>query len=83
MRYIIYVMTYPSHLKEIEQDGYYQKTVYRAVLERLDITGVEYEHSSMEGAIAEIHSKREKLKHLELTILPILQISYDGEIITL
>ena len=71
-------MIQPSHLKEIEPDGYYQKTIYRDVLQKLDITGVEEEHPTMESAVTEIHSKKELLKHLKMTIIPVLSVSWDG-----
>ncbi len=75
MKYVIYEMVQPSHLKEIEQDGYYQKTIYRDILQRLDVRGVEEEHDSMEQAVAEINDKKEKLKYLKLTILPTISVS--------
>ena len=68
MKYIIYEMVKPSHLKEIEPDGYYQKTIYRDVLQKLDVSGVEEEHLTLESAISEIHNKKEKLKHSYTTI---------------
>jgi hypothetical protein len=73
-------MVKPSHLKEIEQDGYYPRAIYRSVLEDLNVSGVEEEHNSMESAIFEINQKKEKLKHLTLTILPVFNINYEGEI---
>ena len=33
----------------------------------------------MESAVAEIHSKKELLKHLKMTIIPVLSVSWDGE----
>jgi len=78
MKYIIYKMVQPSHLKEIEPDGYYQKIVHRSVLESLDVTGVEKEHSTMESAINEINDKRDMLKYLQLTVLPVLSIDWEG-----
>lgn len=80
MKYIIYQMIQPSHLKEIEQDSYYTKTIYRDVLQKLDVSGVEEEHLTMESAISEIHNKKDLLKHLRLTIIPILSISWNGEV---
>jgi len=80
MKYIIYEMVQPSHLKEIESDGYYPETIYRDVLQKLNIPGVEERHSNMESAIAEIHNKKNLLKHLRLTIIPVIHISWDGEI---
>jgi hypothetical protein len=80
MKYTIYEMIQPSHLKEIEPDGYYQKTIYRDVLQKLDVSGVEEEHPTMECAIAEIHNKKDLLKNLQLTIIPVLSISWNCEV---
>lgn len=80
MIYTIYVMIQPSHLKEIETDGYYPKTIYRYVLEKLDVSGVDEEHPTMESAVTEIQNKKDLLKHLKLTIIPIISISWDGEV---
>jgi len=80
MKYIIYELIQPSHLKESVQDGYYIKTVYRNVLEELDVPKVESKHDSMESALSEINSNKELLKHLTLTVLPILSINWEGDI---
>ena len=80
MKYTIYEMIQPEHLKEIKPDGYYRKTIYRDVLQKLDVYGVEKEHPTMESAIAEIHNKKDLLKHLQLTIIPVLTITWDGEV---
>lgn len=73
-------MVTPEHLQKTVRDGYDTKTVYRNVLEKLDVSGVEEEHQSLEMAMAEIVSKKDKLKHLELTILPVVSVSWDGEV---
>jgi hypothetical protein len=78
MKYIIYSLVKPTHLKEIEQDGYYTKFLERSVLERLNVTGVDEEHSTMESAVGEIIANGEKLKYLELTILPVFSVAWDG-----
>lgn len=80
MKYIIYEMIQPSHLKEIEPDGYYQKIIHRDVLQKLNVSGVEEEHPTMERAVAEIHNKKELLKDLRMTIIPVLSVSWDGEV---
>ena len=81
MKYIIYEMIQPDHLKDIVREGYgYTKTVYRNVLEQLDVDGVESEHQTLELAMAEIVSKKDKLKHLTLTVIPVVTISWDGAI---
>ena len=73
-------MVSPSFMKEAVQDGYYIKTINRQVLEELDVPHVEAEHSSMESAMSEINVNRDKLKHLTLTVLPVIAIAWDGEI---
>ena len=73
-------MITPEHLQKTVLDGYDTKTLYRNVLEKIDVSGVEAEHQTLEMAIAEIISKKDKLKHLELTIIPVVTISWDGEV---
>ncbi|MCK9544034.1 MAG: hypothetical protein M0R03_18600 [Novosphingobium sp.] len=81
MKYIIYEMITPEHLKKVVPEGYgYTKTLYRNVLEKLDVSGVESEHQTLEMAMAEIVSKKDKLKQLELTILPVVTVSWDGQV---
>ena len=76
MKYIIYKMVQPSCLVEIDGCGY----VHNKVLQKLDISGVDEEHPTMESAIAEIHNKKHLLKFMELTIIPVLEITWDEEI---
>lgn len=74
-------MITPEHLKKVVPEGYgYTKTLYRNVLEKLDVSGVESEHQTLEMAMAEIVSKKDKLKQLELTILPVVTVSWDGQV---
>jgi len=81
MKYIIYEMVSPEHLQKTIQEGYGSvKTLYRNVLERIDVSGVESEHETLEMAMAEIVSKKDKLKQMELTILPFISVDWDGEI---
>ena len=81
MKYRIYKMVKPDNLREIEGDGYYPTTIYREVFERLDVPGVGEEHTTMESAIEEINNKKELLTNLSLTIMPIISISWDAEVI--
>ena len=69
-------MITPEHWQKVVQEGY----GYTKVLEKLDVIGVEAEHQTLEMAMAEIVSKKDKLKHLELTILPVIAISWDGKV---
>ncbi len=80
MQYIIYEMIAPSLLEEVKKEYYYVQTIENYVLRKLDVPFVEAEHPTMESAIAEIDSKKDELKHLTLTILPIFKINYIGEI---
>ncbi len=68
----------PIHFK---YENYFTKTIDRNVLEKLDIRGVKEEHPTMESAIAEIHNKKDLLKNLELTIIPVFSILWDGEVV--
>ena len=80
MKYVIYEIVCPNFLKETKPDGYYIKTIDRCVLEEIDIFDVESRHDSFELALAEIKSKAEKLKHLKLTIMTVISVSWNGEI---
>lgn len=80
MKYIIHKIVKPEFLQTTEMDGYYQKTIHRCVFERLYENGVNEEHESMESALQEIEKRKDDLKHFELTIIPIITISWDGTI---
>jgi hypothetical protein len=55
--------------------------INRSVLEELNIPEVESNHDNFESAIAEIYLKKDKLKNLQLTVIPIITINWDGEIL--
>lgn len=80
MKYIIYQLVQPECLQKSELDGYYMKTITRSVLQRIDIHGVDSEHNSLELAMSEITDKCQLLKGLELTIIPIVSVRWDGTI---
>lgn len=80
MKYIIYEIVRPSHLAGLDDSGYNIRSVDRYVMERLDVHNVNEEHDTMENAIREINDKKENLKHLTLTVLPIFEVLWDGEI---
>lgn len=80
MKYIIYEMVQPDCLKTTETFYHYPKVIDRHVLEELNVHGVQEKHDTMESAIAEINDKKDKLKHLQLTVLPVFTISWDGEV---
>ncbi len=73
-------MVSPGFLTTTEPDGYYTKTIIREVVLELDEHGVESQHSSFEKAMEEITSKSDKLKNRKLTILPVMDINYEGKI---
>lgn len=81
MKYIIYKLVNPSLLVRIDQSSYRDYNVERTVLEKLDIHGVEEQHSSMESAIEEIQKHSKELKGMNLTVLPVFAICWDGEIL--
>ena len=71
-------MVRPSQLKEIDDSGYHNEIIYRDVLEKLDVPGVQEEHETMENAVNEIHLKKNDLGGLSLTILPMFYVTWDG-----
>jgi len=80
MRYIIYEMVQPDCLKDLNRDGYSTSIIHRHVLEKVNLPRMEVEHPTMEAAIAEIHLNKERLKHKQLTIIPVLTVGWDGDV---
>lgn len=80
MKYIIYKLEYPEHIRSRSFEGYYPKEIRRAVLEKLDVSGVYEEHDTFEFAVAEIVKNALLLKGEELIILPVIHVRYDGTI---
>ena len=77
MRYKIYELISKNKL---ERDGYDTKTVTTYKLREIDdepFAGF----ASTDDAIEYIKSNGDMLKYNELTILPIIKINYDGEIV--
>ena len=81
MRYVIYELVSPEILKKTELRGYDQHSIERGVLQKLDEYDISAEHPSFEAAVSEIEKNAELLKYKELTILPIISVIWNGEII--
>ncbi len=80
MKYVIYKLVEPNFLQELEADGYYTRTIKRSVLEPINIFGIETEHYSVEAAYAEIQNNSKKLTNLDLTVIPVISVGWDGEV---
>lgn len=78
MKYVIYSLIETD--ERIVPDGYNIKTVYTTVMEELNVGWIKSEHDSIEQAVAEIEANKHELRGLRLTICPILEISWEGEI---
>jgi hypothetical protein len=78
MKYVIYEMVQLDFLQKTEPDGYYMKTRRREVLEILDESGVYSDHNTYEEAMKEISDNSGKLSSKKLTILPVIDIGWDG-----
>lgn len=63
-----------SELKD--GDNYHQ----RVILEEIDDPNIQMDWITMKGAVEEIARNSEKLTSTELTILPVISVSYDGQI---
>jgi hypothetical protein len=59
----------------------YKIVTYRDVLEELDKPGINTTHSTMEDAINEIMVNRKDLKFFKLTVLPVIEFDWSGEVI--
>lgn len=80
MKYVIYELVQSCDLTEVEWEGYHKKNIMREVLQKIDVSGVQETHLTFESALGEINDKKEKLKFLTLTIIPVINVSWDGEI---
>lgn len=83
MGYKIYELVTPEHLQSVEQDGYYLKTISRYVLEELDINifgSVDNNYDTVIDAVKAIEKNKEKLKGKELTVVPVINVDYEGHI---
>ena len=81
MKYQIFELVGPLILHKYEPDGYHMKSTQGIVLQDVDIDryGFEEKHESIESAMNEIEKYSEDLKSKILTIIPIINIDYDGE----
>jgi len=82
MKYKIYQLTEPKVLSEIDTSDYYPAEKKKTVLEELSSMPYDFsdEHTTVEDAYAEVVKYKEKFKHLTLTIIPVINIHWDGEI---
>ena len=80
MKYVIYELIKPEILSKLNFDGYHPSKTELSVFKELSIYGIQTTHRSFEHAAEEITENADKLKHLSLTILPVFDIMWDGEI---
>ena len=82
MKFQIFELVKPSILKKYEPDGYHMKSIQGIILQDVDIDryGFEEIHDSIDLAINEIEKYSDDLKSKTLTIIPIINIDYDGEV---
>ncbi len=80
MKYVIYQLVQPNQLNTIDESGYHPHIINRTVLQELDVPGVKAEHESFDGAVAEITLHAKDLKFMSLAVIPVISISYEGEI---
>lgn len=82
MKFQIFELVEPPILKKHEPDGYYMKSIQGIILQDVDIDryGFEEIHDSIDLAINEIEKYSDDLKSKTLTIIPIINIDYDGEV---
>jgi len=81
MHYEIYQLVSPTHLQRKEMIGNSVVTSPRTVLEPLQLVGVSRYHLTMESAIEEVTKNKGFLKGIHLTIIPVISVDPNGEII--
>lgn len=82
MKYQIFELVEPQILRKYEPDGYHMKCIQGVVLQEVDIDrfGFEETHESIDSAMNEIEKYSDDLKSKTLTIIPIINIDYNGEV---
>ena len=81
MKYKIYELVKPEHLQKKEVDGYDLKTITRSVLQEMDYSShLDNDYSTIEEAVQAINQNIESVKYKELTILPVINVSWDGSV---
>ena len=82
MKYQIFELVGPEVLHKYEPNGYHMKSIQGIVLQSVNIDRFSFNesHDSIESAVAEIEKYSEDLKGSALTIIPIININYMGEI---
>lgn len=61
-------------------DGYNMTTIERYKLEEISEWGMDNNYDTAEAAYADIVKNKDNLKSKTLTILPIVNINWDGEV---
>lgn len=79
MKYVIYQIFNISSLSTRSPYNW-RDTFYPNTLVQLNVEGVITEHATMESAVKEIETHREKLASRKLTVLPVFNIDRKGEI---
>lgn len=81
MTYKIHKLVEPTHLSVQEDEGYSTRTVYRRVLEELNgHFQWNNEFGSIEQAYTFIKENSEHFKCMELTVIPVIDVNWDGEV---
>ena len=66
--------------QKIMSNSYSSMAIERCVLERLNELYMEDTHATMEDAVHAIQINGDKLKCMELVILPTVNVNYEGKI---
>jgi hypothetical protein len=80
MKYKIFKLDKPDILEKIERDGWDISTSNGIVLKEIDIYDLKDKYDSIEIAEQDILRHKNKLQGIDLIILPMISISYSGEI---
>lgn len=81
MKYKVYELVKPEMLKRIEHEGYDKVTKELITLEEVTYSsGLDYSYNSELEAMTDIRDNKDRLKHKDLVIMPIVSVNWNGEI---
>lgn len=76
-------MISPDIFVRKEMVDHYLETFYQYVLEEIKVNGVKSRHEFVDSALSEIKLHGKELSNRKLTILPVIDIDYEGKISTI
>ena len=81
MKYVIHRLVTPQSIQRTEMISMSKMVTNRIVMEILNLQGINSVHDTMEEALEEIKKHSKGLKSMNLTIIPIIWVDENGNIV--